>query len=1045
VKVSVTPLSAAADDLAGAAAATVAYVCGPAPAPEQRSLVSGTPHSPVGYYADSSVEGPGRWLGRGAPRLGLGGEVGRDDLSALLCGEHPGTGVSVRDESRSTGAAPTNPPDGGATDGWDRAEFTFAEAASLVGVDARYLRRVAARTRALLARTDGTVESLARVEADGRAFLIADQGEDGKWRVAREELERFAAARQIRNVVTGYDVTFSAPKSVSILWALGDDATRAAVVDAVDRAVDAGMGFLERECGYWGRGEHRQQGQGLTGAAFTHGTSRNLDPQLHVHVLVANVIETAAGGHRAVDGSALFAYAKTAGYLAAAALRHELSTRFGISWRPIRSGIAEIAGVPQRAIEQMSTRRAEIDARAEELEITSARGREEIALRTRAAKPAATNLAALRDTWHDRLAELGVDTASLATCCPGPRDLEAPTADEIAGFFLQLARHDGLTAHAPTFDRRDVLQAVVDWAGPRLDVIGVEALADEFLASELVVALDADSIGRNRAQLARRRGHTRRPLPGVPIPAFTTPLMVAAECEIVSGLRAGLRTDVAVVSSETLLGVVDGDRGLTREQRDAIRRLCRSGHQSQCLVGPAGSGKTRTIRTAADAWSAAGYSVLGLAVQGTAAEHLADATGLPTETVASFLTRAERDEHGLDARSVVVIDEASALGTFDAARLTRLTRRSGAKLVLVGDPAQHSSVSAGGAFAALVRHHPTSAAQLEEVHRHDDSMASVGEALRELRIRDTDTALHRLVVDDRVLDAPNPEAAYDALVSDWHQDRIARQADPSRARSCMITEHHRVRRALIARAREVLQTAGELTGPALEVRGQQFQAGDEVICRTPARDLHPVGAPERYLRNGTLGTVIDVQVSEPVGSGQGVWVDFAGRGRVFVPVAALEREVRPGAPGVLTHSYALTSHAAQGATFEAARALVTESTSPAALYVASSRARSDVRLYTTRRDSWRDPDTEQGHARVRDDRSGLQALAASLRSKVDGCLAIELDPSLVRLSDDPLLQDFATRSRPVAEMRRSDALDMPLVPPTPGINSDPVELDVLEY
>jgi conjugative relaxase-like TrwC/TraI family protein len=996
----VTALSASASGLARAAAATVTYVCGPDPVLANAAVEAG----PARYYADSTVEGPGRWLGQGAPRLGLGGAVRREDLEALLRGEDPVSGAQLLETRRASVETVV----GG--EGWVRDEYTFSEAAGLLGVDASHLRRVAGRTLALLNRTGGSVETLAQVEADSRAFLVAERGDDGRWRVSRVELERFATQRRIDNVVSAYDVTFSAPKSVSVLWACADEPTRQAIVDAIDRAVDAGITFLESECAFFGRGEGRLPGRGLSAAAFTHATSRNLDPQLHVHVLVANAVETPAGGRRALDGAGLFAYAKTAGYLAAATLRHELTKRLGVSWRSVSSGIAEIDGVPQTALERMSSRSAEIDARAAALEVTTARGRQAVALATRNAKPEHADLASLRDDWRVDLAAVGFDAeqarASLGTSTP-----RAVDAAEISQLFSDLARHDGLTAHAPTFDHRDVIQAIVDWAGDRLDAPAIESLAEEFLASSLAIPLDSETAARSRARLTRRNG---RAAPGVPIPAFTTPLLVAAECQVLGAFRAGLRADVAIVPDVVLHDAVDAERGLAREQRDAIHRLCRSGDRVQCLVGPAGAGKTYTVRTAARAWTESGTTVVGLAVQGSAAETLTHATGIPTETVAAFLARADRhepDHPTLNDRSVVVVDEASALGTFELARLTHLTRASDAKLVLVGDPAQHSSVAAGGAFAALVRHHPDAAAHLEQTHRHQDTMANARIALDELRHRDTDVALHRLVVDERVSDSVNPDAAYDALVHDWYQDRVARQTDPSRARSSMITERHHTRRELIERARTVLQEAGELTGPSIQIGGQEFQVGDEVMCRAPARDLHPDGQHDLYLRNGTYGTVTELNEPDRSDAPSGLWVQCPGRERIFVPAAALTVEIRPGVTGVLTHSYALTSHAAQGATFETARALATESTSPAALYVSASRARSDLRLYTTRLDPWRDPDTERLGPPRSDGRGGLQALASSLRNRVDEMLAIELDPALTRLSEDPLLDGFASRSR----------------------------------
>src|SRR5262249_27031139 len=157
--------------------------------------------------------GPGRWLGAGAPRLGLGGPVDPKDLEALLCGQHPASGTRLAATQGSTGRAN---PRADAEIAWEQHSYTFAEAARLLGLDASQLRRVAGRTRALLNRTGGTLETLSAIETDGTKYLLADQGADGKWRVQRDELRRYHSQRRPANVVMGFDVTFSTPKSVSI-------------------------------------------------------------------------------------------------------------------------------------------------------------------------------------------------------------------------------------------------------------------------------------------------------------------------------------------------------------------------------------------------------------------------------------------------------------------------------------------------------------------------------------------------------------------------------------------------------------------------------------------------------------------------------------------------------------------------------------------------------------------------------------------------------------------------------------------------------------
>src|SRR5829696_4769472 len=189
--------------------------------------------------------------------------------------------------------------------------------------------------------------------------------------VGGEQLHRMLAGNapltgaQLRRSgsVAGFDVTFSAPKSASILFGVGEPAMQTAIREAHQRAVAGAFRYFEDAVSIArrGAGGHRKiAARGVTGAAFLHRTSRAGDPQLHTHVVVANLVQGSDGQWSAVDGRLVYAHARTAGYLYQAALRAELARRLGVRWRPVRNGMAEIEGVPEKALRTFSRRRAEI-------------------------------------------------------------------------------------------------------------------------------------------------------------------------------------------------------------------------------------------------------------------------------------------------------------------------------------------------------------------------------------------------------------------------------------------------------------------------------------------------------------------------------------------------------------------------------------------------------------------------------------------------------------------------------------------------------------
>ncbi len=957
----VTVLRARTARLGAGADAALEYVLGPRA--NQSSLADGGSGA-ESYYADQTPEGPGRWLGYGARRFGITGPVDREAFARVLRGESPETGealISAQGSSRRAQAARNR--DASAAS-WDQARFSLQEAAALLGVTDRYLRRVASRTRQLLVRSGGNLDSLRAVHGTQRAFLVAETDDDGRWWVERAELARFAAARRDPSVVIGYDVTFTLPKSVSILWAAGDAQLRAAMQHALDDAVGAGFAYLQEHCSVTGRGPDRQTGMGLTAGAFTHATSRRLDPHLHTHVVIANLIERGDGQYRTLDGSALYEHAKTAGYLAGAQFRNELTRRLGVAWRPVASGIFEIDGIARAAIEAMSTRAAEIAALAAAHDVSSAVGRRHLALQSRPAK-AAVVMTALEQSWRERLTAVGFDMTHHTACLDRQPGMDPPPPHDEARLAARLVAPEGLTAASAVFTRGEVIQAVADWAGDRLSATGVLAAADRILVDPRIV------------RVGTAPGATAR---------YTTTAVVSAELAVLNGWRAGLRERGIAVGAETVERVAAAS-SLSAEQRDGLVALTSGRTRVHAVVGAAGSGKTHLLRAAAHVWHESGHRTVGVAVQGTAAEHLEQQTAIPTRTVASVVTQLDRDGPGsvFDDRTVLVVDEASTVGTFDLAALVHATQATDARLVLVGDPAQHQAVAASGGFAAIVRRHGHRSIRLTEQHRQGDpALAEVRRAVAELRRRDVDVALHRLYVDQRVHDAPSRDEALDAMVRDWATDRQARP-DGSRRTVCMVSEDHRTRRELIGRARRHLQMVGELIGPAFEVGGQEFQVGDEVIARAPDRSLHPSKAPELHVRNGTTGHVRHVRKdTEP-----GVVVEFVGRGEIFVPAAALEQPLRRGVVGLLTHSYALTSHAAQGATFDVARVFASPTSSPAGLYVAASRGREDLGLYSAPEAPRSDDDVM-----VRDVAPGLAGVAAALRRRREDGFALDRDPSL---------------------------------------------------
>ena len=169
--------------------------------------------------------------------------------------------------------------------------------------------------------------------------------------------------------VVGFDATFCAPKSVSLLFALGAPEVSNEVRNAHDVAVRGAFDVLESLArGRRDRnGTRLVAGDGLIGAAYRHRTSRAAEPHLHTHVVVPNLVFAPEDERwSALDARPLYAWCKPVGHLYRAQLRYELTTRLGVQWEPPVKGLAEMSGFNPKVLRAFSTRRREIEQELKE-------------------------------------------------------------------------------------------------------------------------------------------------------------------------------------------------------------------------------------------------------------------------------------------------------------------------------------------------------------------------------------------------------------------------------------------------------------------------------------------------------------------------------------------------------------------------------------------------------------------------------------------------------------------------------------------------------
>jgi conjugative relaxase-like TrwC/TraI family protein len=728
--------------------------------------------------------------------------------------------------------------------------------------------------------------------------------------------------------VPGFDLCFRAPKSVSLLGALGPPDIRGEVLLAHETAVTSAVGFLQRSAIMVRRGHGGQSllpAAGLVGAGFDHFTSRASDPHLHSHVVVANLSRGNDGVWSALDGRLLYAFAKTAGTLYEAELRYQLSMSPGLRWGPVTNGIADIAGVPKSLVRAFSRRRAQIEAELEQQGASSPRAAQVAALSTRRSKDPSMSVESLRAEWQERAAFLGFDIDAWSGLIHLRRGL--PVGLDPDALAERLLGPDGLTANQSSFSRKEVLQAVAGLAPDGALVAHVEALAARIVDDERIVAIE-----------------TRAGPPSEP--RFTTKEFLATEYALVEGAGRRAGNHVGLVDEQLSKSVLSRYPTLSAEQADMVRSLCTSGDGVQVVIGVAGAGKTYGLRAAHEAWTAAGYRVVGGALAARAAQELSDGAHIRSSTLARLLIDLADPVHGgLAPGSILVIDEAAMAGTRDLARLAGYAEAAGGKLVLVGDDHQLPSIAAGGAFTALAER--LGAIQLNENRRQVAAWERT--ALNDLRAGRADVALAAYHARGRRHDHDS-EHLRDRLVAEWAAARgMGTEVLMLATRRADVDDLNR-------RARSVLRAEGRLGPDILDADGRSFAVGDEVLC---LRNDSRLG-----VLNGTRATVVGLNEDNTR-----LRIHTRDHKGVVVLPAYLEA-------GWLSHGYATTVHKSQGTTTERTFILADDALYREAGYVALSRGKHRNDLYTAPAIDDSDEETHHGTPARRD-----QLLSALRRSR----------------------------------------------------------------
>lgn len=911
------------------------------------------------YYLDSGTP-EGRWIGKGCGSLSVSGAVSEQQMKALFGeGRHPDADQIEASIIASGGSA----KDAEKASRLGRRPYKYDAATSEIGQQIKQAQDVQQARLGRELTVDESRQVRMRVASEAYEERFSHRPVDDK------ELATFLSKELSKgsNSVAGYDLTFSPPKSVSVLWGLSDQATSEAIARAHEAAIDDAVGYLEEHAigtRAGAGGVAQLDVSGLIATRFRHHDSRDGDPQLHDHVVVANkVYDTAGQKWRTLDGAALYRSAVSASEHYNQRLVAHMS-ELGFSFSPRSSGpgkrpVMEVDGVDPRLMSQSAKRSAAIRTRTGELVDAYVRehGREpdtklmhqlrqQATLETRTPKGPHRSLGQMRQEWAAEASTIvgGTDVEGITQiargAAAGSRERAIAVRDglDIIGAGEDIVTE--LSTRRSTWAERDIRAEVDRWAA-RNDGWLLSSFQREAIAQ---YARDVGSVNltpRSEApvldDLTRADGtsiYERRDRT-----IYTSSAMIDAEYALLDAAREGAIPAASAATFDTVLASqkIPLDDG----QIELARAFACGENVLSVGIGPAGAGKTTAMRLAVETIHADGGRVIGLSVAATAAAQLEDSTGAESTTLAQWLHWRRKAVEGanvperftLRPGDVVLVDEAGMAGTLNLEQLVTDAQTAGGHVRLIGDDRQLQAVESGGALRMIASE--VGATELTQLHRfrHTDGSRNEDEAQASLALRQGDISWYDSA--GRIHSGRHDDLV-EQIVRAWDRDDVE-------DRDSLMMADTNVRVAELnglAQERRIARGQVDLTTSAALRDGHDAGVGDVIVSRRVDRQLTVRGTRD-CVKNGDAWSVRTIHDDGSITAAR-----LTDDRTVDFPTEYVRESTELG--------YASTVHRAQGRTVDVARALATTATSREGLYVAMTRGRHANDLFVATDDQPRD-------------------------------------------------------------------------------------------
>jgi conjugative relaxase-like TrwC/TraI family protein len=713
----------------------------------------------------------------------------------------------------------------------------------------------------------------------------------------------------------GWDLTFSAPKSVSAVWARANNELKLKIQQAHFKGAKAALSFIEDNAAITRRnklGLLREKVTGLVVATFEHSTSRAQDPQLHTHCLVANVAPREDGSWGSIESRDLYLWHKAAGTLYRAELASQLRK---LGFEIEQDGDAfKLPIVPEEICTHYSKRGAMIKAElAKRGNAKSCSKSGDVAALATRVKKENVNRSALYRQWYQELDELGFTENAILKELSQDKQETIRWLNEIESPKVELTidtLEDHVSKQKSVFRMQDIYKSAAEIA----QISGGGAEKAKQVANDFIEQQGSISLGLDYKHNA----------------LFTTQTIIDNEQAMITGAKHLRNQNKFMIDNHVINRAISAKSfTLSEEQQEAVFSACQN-NAFDIIQGSAGAGKSALMGCVGNAYMHAGYKVIGCAIAKSAANNLAEEANIETCTIAKLLK-----DKSLAENSILIVDEAGQVSTKDLRKLINLVEKKNSKLILVGEDKQLDAIEHGGALKYLSQPEILGTSRVETIMRQREEWAR--QAVADFRDGKSEQALKVLNEKGLLNFGDDAEQTKNLLIEKWNNYRII---NPDK-KSLLLAQRWQDVTELNDQVRSILQVEGRIDNKELSIKcsvssktfTNKFAIGERI--RFTKNDY------SKSLSNGDLGIIVDIQAK--IDGSHNFKVKLDNGNRVIINT---DEYCNDDGDLYMTQAYAMTVYSSQGLTIDGdVFVYYTSGMDRANTYVACSRQKDNSHIF----------------------------------------------------------------------------------------------------